>query len=72
MLEVADHHHSAGTATAHLEEAPTSFFDLFADLLGKNLLPELETRAAHAYEAFSGDLRAVRGRIGLVEQVTRN
>lgn len=72
MLEVADHHDFAETATAHLEEAPTSFFDLFAYLLGKNLLPELERGVAHAYEAFSGDLRAVRGRIGLVEQVTRN
>lgn len=72
MLEVADHRDLAETATAHLEEAPSSFFDLFAYLLGKNLLPELERGVAHAYVSFADDLRAVRGRIGLVEQVTRN
>ena len=72
MLEVADHRDLAETATAHLEEAPTSFFDLFAYLLGKNLLPELERGVAHAYVAFTDDLKAVRGRINLVEQVTRN
>ncbi len=72
MLEVANHRDLAETATAHLEEAPTSFFDLFAYLLGKNLLPELERGVAHAYVRFADDLRAVRGRIGLVEQVTRN
>jgi 5-methylcytosine-specific restriction endonuclease McrBC regulatory subunit McrC len=72
MLEVADHRDLAETATAHLEEAPTSFFDLFAYLLGKNLLPELERGVAHAYVTFTDDLRAVRGRIDLVEQVTRN
>lgn len=72
MLEVADHRDLAETATAHLEEAPTSFFDLFAYLLGKNLLPELERGVAHAYLTFTDDLKAVRGRINLVEQVTRN
>ena len=72
MLEVADHRDLAETATAHLEEAPTSFFDLFAYLLGKNLLPELERGVAHAYVTFADDLKAVRGRIDLVEQVTRN
>jgi 5-methylcytosine-specific restriction enzyme subunit McrC len=72
MLEVANHRDLAETATAHLEEAPTSFFDLFAYLLGKNLLPELERSVAHAYVTLEDDIRCVRGRIGLVEQVTRN
>lgn len=72
MLEVADHRDIIETATAHLQEAPTSFFDLFAYLLGKNLLPELELGVAHSYVTFEGDLRSVRGRIGLVEQLTRN
>ena len=72
MLEVAEHRDLVETATAHVEEAPTSFFDLFAYLLGKNLLPELESGVAHAYVNFEDDLRTVRGRIDLVEQVTNN
>lgn len=72
MLEVADHRDLVETATAHLEKAPTSFFDLFAYLLGKHLLPELGRGVAHAYVTLEDDLRSVRGRIGLVEQVTRN
>ena len=35
MLEVANHRDLVETTTAHLEEAPLSFFDLFAYLLGK-------------------------------------
>jgi 5-methylcytosine-specific restriction endonuclease McrBC regulatory subunit McrC len=72
MLEVANHRDVAETDTSHLEEAPTSFFDLFAYLLGKNLLTELRRGIAHAYVACEDDLTIVRGRIGLVEQVTRN
>ena len=72
MLEVANHQDFAEAATAHLEEAPTSFFDLFAYLLGKNLLPELERGVAHAYVTREDDLKIVRGRIGIIEQVTRN
>lgn len=72
MLEVANHYNFAETATAHLEEASISFFDLFAYLLARNLLPELERGVAHAYVTFGGDRRSVRGRIGLVEQMTRN
>jgi 5-methylcytosine-specific restriction endonuclease McrBC regulatory subunit McrC len=72
ILEVADYRDLAEAQTAHLEEAPTSFFDLFAFLLGKNLLPELERGVAHTYLTLEDDLKTVRGRIGLVEQVTRN
>lgn len=72
MLEIADHRDLVETATAHLQEAPTSFFDLFAYLLGKNLLPELKLGVAHSYVTLKDDLRTVRGRIGLIEQVTRN
>lgn len=72
MLEVANHRDLVETTTAHLEEAPLSFFDLFAYLLGKNLLPELERGVAHTYVTFDDDIKTVRGRIGLVEQVTRN
>jgi 5-methylcytosine-specific restriction endonuclease McrBC regulatory subunit McrC len=72
MLEVANHRDLVETTTAHLEEAPLSFVDLFAYLLGKNLLPELERGVAHTYVRFDDDIKTVRGRIGLVEQVTRN
>jgi 5-methylcytosine-specific restriction endonuclease McrBC regulatory subunit McrC len=72
MLEVASHRDLAEAATGHLEEVPTSFFDLFAYLLGKNLLPELERGIPHSYLKFADDIRAIRGRIGLVEQITRN
>lgn len=72
MLEVANHRDLVETTTAHLEEAPLSFFDLFAYLLGKNLLPELERGVARTYVTFEDDIKTVRGRIGLVEQVTRN
>jgi 5-methylcytosine-specific restriction endonuclease McrBC regulatory subunit McrC len=72
MLEVANHRDLVETTTAHLEEAPLSFVDLFAYLLGKNLLPELERGVPHTYVTFEDDIKTVRGRIGLVEQVTRN
>ena len=72
ILEVADYRDLAEAQTAHLEESPTSFFDLFAFLLGKNLLPELGRGVAHTYLRLEDDLKTVRGRIGLVEQVTRN
>ena len=72
MLEVADHRDLTEAATAHLEETPTSFFDLFAYLLGKNLLPELKRGVAHSYVTFEDDLKTVRGGIGITEQVTRN
>lgn len=72
MLEVANHRDLVETTTAHLDEAPLSFFDLFAYLLGKNLLPELERGVAHTYVTFEDDIKTVLGRIGLIEQVTRN
>lgn len=72
MLEVAHHRDLVETESAHLEELPTAFLDLFAYLLGKNLLPELERGVAHAYLTFEGDIKMVRGRIGLADQMTRN
>lgn len=72
MLHVSSFREMAETETAHLEEAPTSFVDLFAYLLGKNLLPELERGVLHSYIAMEDDLRMVRGRIDLRRQATRN
>ena len=63
MLDVADHRDFAETATAHLEEMFTSFFDLFAYLLGKNLALEMERGVPHSYVTLEDDLKAVRGRV---------
>ena len=72
MMEVAQHRDLVETATAHVQEAPTSFFDVFAYLLGKNLLPQLKSGISHAYLSFEDDLRTVRGRMRLAQQLTRN
>ena len=72
MLEVANFTNLADTATAHLDESPTNFFDLFAYLLGKNLLPQLEQGVAHAYVARTDNCKTVRGRIDVAHQLTRN
>lgn len=72
MLEVSEHRDLIESATAHLEETPSSFFDLFAYLLGWHLLPELERGVGHAYVMLEENLRSVRGRIRLAEQVTTN
>ena len=72
MLEVSAHRELIEADTGHLEEAPTNFFDLFAYLLGKNLLSQLMSGVPHKYVAHHGDLHTVRGRINLGEQVSRN
>ena len=72
MLEVSEHHELIEADTGHLEETPTSFFDLFAFLLGKNLLTQLMAGVSHRYVVHCGDLHTVRGRINFAEQVSRN
>ena len=47
-----------------------SFFDLFAWLLARRLLNELQSGLPHRYEVHQGDLSGVRGRINLTRQVT--
>jgi 5-methylcytosine-specific restriction endonuclease McrBC regulatory subunit McrC len=72
MLEVSAHRELIEADTGHLEETPTNFFDLFAYLLGKNLLSQLMSGVPHRYVAHRGDLHTVRGKINLGEQVSRN
>jgi 5-methylcytosine-specific restriction endonuclease McrBC regulatory subunit McrC len=72
MLEVGDHGVLAETDTASLQEEPSSFFDLWAFLLGKHLLRELENGKARTYQYQEGDLASVRGRIQIGRQVTHN
>jgi 5-methylcytosine-specific restriction endonuclease McrBC regulatory subunit McrC len=72
MLEVAEHREVVEAAVGHLEEMPTTFFDLFAYLLGKNLLHQLMAGVSHNYVTYSDDLTTVRGRIRLGDQLSRN
>lgn len=72
MLHVSGYVDVVETDAAHLEESSASFFDLFAYLLGKNLLAELERGVAHSYVTCDGDLKMVRGRINYQDQLTRN
>lgn len=72
MLEVSTHRELIEADTGHLEETPTNFFDLFAFLLGKNLLSQLMSGVPHRYVGHRGDLHTVRGRINFGEQVSRN
>lgn len=72
MLEVSEHREIVETDTGHLEEAPPSFFDLFAFLLGKNLLRQLTCGVSHRYITHSDDLHTVRGKIRFAQQVSRN
>jgi 5-methylcytosine-specific restriction endonuclease McrBC regulatory subunit McrC len=72
ILEVAEHRKIIEVDTGHLEEIPETFLDFFAYLLGKNLLCQLTLGVSHAYVAHSDDLRTVRGKIRLHDQVTRN
>ena len=65
MLEVAEHREVVEADVGHLEEMPTTFFDLFAYLLGKNLLNQLMAGVSHSYITRSDDLTTVRGRIRL-------
>ena len=57
---------------AHLATAPVTYYDVFAYLMAKRLRSELEAGIAHFYVAAEDDLRAVRGRINISEQITRN
>lgn len=72
MLETASYFDLVETDYGGLENAPCSFFDLFAWLFARRLIPELERGVAHAYQPLEDDLRAVRGRIRLADQITRN
>jgi 5-methylcytosine-specific restriction endonuclease McrBC regulatory subunit McrC len=72
MLQVSEHREMIETDTGHLDEMPTTFFDLLAYLLGKNLLNQLVCGVSRNYIAHSDDLTTVRGRIHLDDQVLRN
>jgi 5-methylcytosine-specific restriction enzyme subunit McrC len=72
MMHASGHLDLVQAGAASLAEQPMRFFDLFAWLLGENLLRELTVGVGHHYVARAEDLRAVRGRIDFSRQLTRN
>jgi len=72
MLEVCGYMDLTEADSAHLAETSVCFYDLFAYLMAKNLREELSRGVQHAYIPLEGDLQAVRGRIRLLDQTTRN
>lgn len=72
MLEVAQHDNAYEADTGNLETAPSSFFDLWAILLGKNLRRELQLGLARAYQPMEANSRTVRGRILFQEHLQTN
>jgi len=70
MLEASEYTDLSETDTAHLEEQPISFYDVFAYLMAKNLRDELAVGVPHAYQTQHDATTAVRGRIDILRQVT--
>lgn len=70
MLEVSGHIDISEADTAHLEEHPVSFYDIFAYLMARNLREELALGVPHAYQTRREAVPAVRGRIDILDQVT--
>jgi 5-methylcytosine-specific restriction enzyme subunit McrC len=57
---------------ANLKRDEIRYYDLFAFILAKQLLIQLQAGVPHAYVARHDDLRALRGTINIADQVTRN
>lgn len=72
LLEASNHLGIFDANTALLPEIPNSYLDAFALLLGRRLASELGQGIPHSYITLSDDLRAVRGRLNLSHQLTRN
>lgn len=72
MLGISGHFGVCEIGDAALKESPTSFYDVFALLMGKHLLAELNLGIPHTYVTVNDDTRMVRGKICLTDQVTRN
>ncbi len=74
LLDVVEDDQPRETDTAGLADSETPFLEMFALLLARRLRGELMAGGGpvRRYEAQTGDLHAVRGRVLLREQVTRN
>ncbi|NCC61354.1 MAG: hypothetical protein EOM12_10530 [Verrucomicrobiae bacterium] len=72
VLDVSGHMGICEFGRAGLEESPTNFFDIFALLMARQLLIQLGMGVPHAYVRHSDDVRMVREKIRLLDQVTHN
>ncbi len=72
MLDVSGYAQVMQTDTAHLEENPVSYQDLFAYMMAGELIRELEAGLAHVYVREEDDIQWVRGKIRLETQYSRN
>lgn len=72
MLEVANHEEIYEADTSSLEAAPSSFLDLWAALLAKNLHREMQMGLARAYRPMEDNATTVRGRILFQEHLLNN
>jgi 5-methylcytosine-specific restriction enzyme subunit McrC len=70
MLDVSGYMDISEADTAHLEEHPVSFYDVFAYLMARNLRDELASGVPHAYQTMYEAIPAVKGRIDILDQVT--
>lgn len=72
LLDISGHFGINEIDDAGIKESPENFFDVFAILMGKHLLAELNVGLPHTYVKLSDDSRMVRGKICLLDQITRN
>jgi len=72
MLEVANHEDIYEADTSSLEASPSSFLDLWATLLAKNLHREMQMGLARAYRPMKDNATTVRGRILFQEHLLTN
>jgi len=72
MLEVANHEDIYEADTSSLKTSPSSFLDLWAALLAKNLHREMQMGLARAYRPIEDNATTVRGRILFQEHLLHN
>jgi len=72
MMQVAGFTQITEADSGHLAHSPSPFYDVFAYLMAKNLREQLEAGVVHSYSPEHDDLPCVRGRIDILDQVTRN
>jgi 5-methylcytosine-specific restriction endonuclease McrBC regulatory subunit McrC len=72
MLDVSGHLDVSEVDQAGLKEFPGTFYDVFALLLAKHLLSELLLGLPHAYMSIRDDVRTVRGKVCIADQLARN
>ncbi len=72
ILDVSGHLGISEIDVAGLKETPSNFYDVFALLMAKHLLAELNLGIPHKYVSVSDDIRMVRGKIFILDQITRN